>query len=215
MRTRKVYLKAGYAYIPHQDIVTIVLNDFRTRLSKALAVSSLLDSFILFMTVTYIIMQNVWYSRVCPLLVFILITAFAFLLWALVFATTQWLKWLIVTHSELQSWLVHCFYCQAYPQIFVSLQIHSRKLNFTVFSTLQVHVYVNAFSLHGLPGSVQHICCLLQLLLPLVPRGQWSKCNVQMRGMCMTWNVLRKHVWTYSCRPAGYFFFTYLLIYLF
>jgi len=34
-----VYLKAGYAYIPQQDIVTIVLNDFRTRLSKALAVS--------------------------------------------------------------------------------------------------------------------------------------------------------------------------------
>lgn len=39
VRTRKVYLKAGYVYIPHQDIVTIVLNDFRTRLSKALAVS--------------------------------------------------------------------------------------------------------------------------------------------------------------------------------
>lgn len=39
VRTRKVYLKGGYAYIPHQDIVTIVLNDFRTRLSKALAVS--------------------------------------------------------------------------------------------------------------------------------------------------------------------------------
>ncbi|XP_071399891.1 DNA primase large subunit-like, partial [Centroberyx affinis] len=37
VRTRKVYLKAGYVYIPHQDIVTIVLNDFRTRLSKALA----------------------------------------------------------------------------------------------------------------------------------------------------------------------------------
>lgn len=44
VRTRKVYLKAGYAYIPHQDIVTIVLNDFRTRLSKALAVSLLPDS---------------------------------------------------------------------------------------------------------------------------------------------------------------------------
>lgn len=39
VRSRKVYLKAGYVYIPHQDIVTIVLNDFRTRLSKALAVS--------------------------------------------------------------------------------------------------------------------------------------------------------------------------------
>ncbi|CDQ96552.1 unnamed protein product, partial [Oncorhynchus mykiss] len=38
VRTRKVYLNGGYVYIPHQDIVTIVLNDFRTRLSKALAV---------------------------------------------------------------------------------------------------------------------------------------------------------------------------------
>lgn len=53
VRTRKVYLKAGYAYIPHQDIVTIVLNDFRTRLSKALAVSCLSDSFTLSMTATY------------------------------------------------------------------------------------------------------------------------------------------------------------------
>lgn len=40
VRTRKVYLKAGYVYIPHHDIVTIVINDFRTRLSKALAVSA-------------------------------------------------------------------------------------------------------------------------------------------------------------------------------
>ncbi|CAG09433.1 unnamed protein product, partial [Tetraodon nigroviridis] len=40
VRARKVYLKAGYAYIPHQDIVTIVLNDFRTRLSKALALTA-------------------------------------------------------------------------------------------------------------------------------------------------------------------------------
>lgn len=40
VRTRKVYLRAGYAYIPHQDIVTIVLNDFRTRLSKALALTA-------------------------------------------------------------------------------------------------------------------------------------------------------------------------------
>uniref|UniRef100_A0A1A8EHR1 DNA primase large subunit n=1 Tax=Nothobranchius kadleci TaxID=1051664 RepID=A0A1A8EHR1_NOTKA len=40
VRTRKVYLKEGYAYIPHQDIVTIVLNDFRTRLSKALALTA-------------------------------------------------------------------------------------------------------------------------------------------------------------------------------
>uniref|UniRef100_A0AAQ5ZZH6 DNA primase large subunit n=1 Tax=Amphiprion ocellaris TaxID=80972 RepID=A0AAQ5ZZH6_AMPOC len=40
VRTRKVYLKAGYVYIPHQDIVTIILNDFRTRLSKALALTA-------------------------------------------------------------------------------------------------------------------------------------------------------------------------------
>nr|XP_019945217.1 PREDICTED: DNA primase large subunit [Paralichthys olivaceus] len=40
VRTRKVYLKGGYAYIPHQDIVTIVLNDFRTRISKALALTA-------------------------------------------------------------------------------------------------------------------------------------------------------------------------------
>ncbi|XP_039857803.1 DNA primase large subunit [Simochromis diagramma] len=40
VRLRKVYLKQGYAYIPHQDIVTIVLNDFRTRLSKALALTA-------------------------------------------------------------------------------------------------------------------------------------------------------------------------------
>ncbi|KAM3863061.1 DNA primase large subunit [Diretmus argenteus] len=40
VRTRKVYLKAGYVYIPHQDIITIVLNDFRTRLSKALALTA-------------------------------------------------------------------------------------------------------------------------------------------------------------------------------
>lgn len=66
VRTRKVYLKAGYAYIPHQDIVTIVLNDFRTRLSKALAVSFLSDSFTLSMNATYIIMYRLlWYSRMC------------------------------------------------------------------------------------------------------------------------------------------------------
>ncbi|XP_066535670.1 DNA primase large subunit [Hoplias malabaricus] len=40
VKTRKVYLQGGYAYIPHQDIITIVLNDFRTRLSKALALTA-------------------------------------------------------------------------------------------------------------------------------------------------------------------------------
>ncbi|XP_030628112.1 DNA primase large subunit [Chanos chanos] len=40
VRTRKVFLQGGYAYIPQQDIITIVLNDFRTRLSKALALTA-------------------------------------------------------------------------------------------------------------------------------------------------------------------------------
>ncbi|XP_076831502.1 DNA primase large subunit [Brachyhypopomus gauderio] len=40
VRLRKVFLQAGYAYIPHQDIVTIVLNEFRTTLSKALALTA-------------------------------------------------------------------------------------------------------------------------------------------------------------------------------
>ncbi|MBN3270993.1 PRI2 primase, partial [Polyodon spathula] len=40
VRGRKVYLREGSAYIPHQEIVAIVLNDFRTRLSKALALTA-------------------------------------------------------------------------------------------------------------------------------------------------------------------------------
>ncbi|KAF6731524.1 DNA primase large subunit [Oryzias melastigma] len=40
VRGRKVYLKAGFAFVPHQEIVTIVLNDFRTQLSKALALTA-------------------------------------------------------------------------------------------------------------------------------------------------------------------------------
>ncbi|XP_010887300.1 DNA primase large subunit isoform X2 [Esox lucius] len=40
VRTRKVYLKEGFVYVPHMEIVTIVLNDFRTRLSKALALTA-------------------------------------------------------------------------------------------------------------------------------------------------------------------------------
>ncbi|KAM4599238.1 DNA primase large subunit isoform 1-T1 [Fundulus diaphanus] len=40
VRTRKVYLREGYAYIPQSEIVAIVLNDFRTRLSKALALTA-------------------------------------------------------------------------------------------------------------------------------------------------------------------------------
>ncbi|CAL8359799.1 unnamed protein product [Boreogadus saida] len=40
VRNRKAYLKAGYVYIPQQDIVITVLNDFRTQLSKALALTA-------------------------------------------------------------------------------------------------------------------------------------------------------------------------------
>uniref|UniRef100_A0ACB8GDE6 Uncharacterized protein n=1 Tax=Sphaerodactylus townsendi TaxID=933632 RepID=A0ACB8GDE6_9SAUR len=37
VRIRRVYFHGGYAYVPHQDIVTIVLNNYRMNLSKALA----------------------------------------------------------------------------------------------------------------------------------------------------------------------------------
>ncbi|KAM4771446.1 DNA primase large subunit [Rhinophrynus dorsalis] len=40
VRPRKVFLWHGFAFIPHRDIVTIILNDFRTKLSKALALSA-------------------------------------------------------------------------------------------------------------------------------------------------------------------------------
>lgn len=198
VRTRKVYLKAGYAYIPHQDIVTIVLNDFRTRLSKALAVSLLWDNFTLSMTVTYMIMQHFSYSRVCPLPIFILITPFAFLLRALVFATTQWL---IVTQSERQSWLVHCFHFQAYQQICVSLQIHSKKLNFTPFFPLYKCMFKLMHSLFAvclLLYSTLAACCSCCCLW--CPEGsgvnvmsRWEECVWHE----MSWGSMYEHV------PAG------------
>ncbi|XP_068137529.1 DNA primase large subunit [Hyperolius riggenbachi] len=40
VRPRKVFLSKGFAFVPPKDIVTIILNDFRTRLSKALALSA-------------------------------------------------------------------------------------------------------------------------------------------------------------------------------
>ncbi|KAM3930395.1 DNA primase large subunit [Leptodactylus fuscus] len=40
VRPRKVFLSKGFAFIPHKDIITLILNDFRTRLSKALALSA-------------------------------------------------------------------------------------------------------------------------------------------------------------------------------
>nr|XP_010972226.1 DNA primase large subunit isoform X1 [Camelus bactrianus] len=39
-RGRKVYLENGFAYVPLRDIVAIILNDFRTKLSKALALTA-------------------------------------------------------------------------------------------------------------------------------------------------------------------------------
>nr|XP_056712660.1 DNA primase large subunit [Euleptes europaea] len=40
VRVRRVYFHDGYAYVPHQDIDTIVLNNYRTNLSKALALTA-------------------------------------------------------------------------------------------------------------------------------------------------------------------------------
>uniref|UniRef100_A0A8C4WXV5 DNA primase large subunit n=1 Tax=Eptatretus burgeri TaxID=7764 RepID=A0A8C4WXV5_EPTBU len=40
VRGRKIFLRHGLAYIPHNDLVSIVLNDFRTSLSRALAVTA-------------------------------------------------------------------------------------------------------------------------------------------------------------------------------
>uniref|UniRef100_A0A8C5PLU9 DNA primase large subunit n=1 Tax=Leptobrachium leishanense TaxID=445787 RepID=A0A8C5PLU9_9ANUR len=37
VRPRKVFLSKGFAYIPQRDIISIILNDFRAKLSKALA----------------------------------------------------------------------------------------------------------------------------------------------------------------------------------
>ncbi|XP_012874669.1 PREDICTED: DNA primase large subunit isoform X3 [Dipodomys ordii] len=39
-RGRKVYLEDGFAYVPSKDIVAIVLNEFRAKLSKALALAA-------------------------------------------------------------------------------------------------------------------------------------------------------------------------------
>ena len=39
VRGRKVYISKGYAYVPHQDLVVIILSLYRSRLSQALAVS--------------------------------------------------------------------------------------------------------------------------------------------------------------------------------
>ncbi|KAH0622057.1 hypothetical protein JD844_023980 [Phrynosoma platyrhinos] len=44
VRVRRVYIHGGYAYVPHQDFLAILLNNYRTRLSKALAVSLFLPN---------------------------------------------------------------------------------------------------------------------------------------------------------------------------
>uniref|UniRef100_A0A8D0GM50 DNA primase large subunit n=1 Tax=Sphenodon punctatus TaxID=8508 RepID=A0A8D0GM50_SPHPU len=40
VRTRRIYLHDGFAFVPHQDLVAIVLNNYRTNLSKALALTA-------------------------------------------------------------------------------------------------------------------------------------------------------------------------------
>ncbi|KAI8787471.1 DNA primase large subunit, partial [Biomphalaria glabrata] len=40
VRNRKVFLRDGYAYVPQEDLVSILLSLFRTQLSHALVVTS-------------------------------------------------------------------------------------------------------------------------------------------------------------------------------
>lgn len=44
-RARRVFIKDGFAYVPFKDIVAIVLNNYRAKLSKALAVSMIKSDF--------------------------------------------------------------------------------------------------------------------------------------------------------------------------
>lgn len=44
-RARRVFIKDGFAYVPHKEIDAIVLNNYRTKLSKALAVSLIKSDF--------------------------------------------------------------------------------------------------------------------------------------------------------------------------
>lgn len=44
-RARKVFIKDGFAYVPFKEIDVIVLNNYRTKLSKALAVSQIKSDF--------------------------------------------------------------------------------------------------------------------------------------------------------------------------
>ena len=38
IQRRKVYVSHGFAYVPHNDLVTLVLSEFRSQLSHALTV---------------------------------------------------------------------------------------------------------------------------------------------------------------------------------
>lgn len=40
VRSKKVYLEKGFAYVPKTDLVSIILSVYRTHLSHALAVSA-------------------------------------------------------------------------------------------------------------------------------------------------------------------------------
>lgn len=44
-RARRVFIKDGFAFVPFKEIDVIVLNNYRTKLSKALAVSHMKSEF--------------------------------------------------------------------------------------------------------------------------------------------------------------------------
>lgn len=44
-KARRVFIKDGFAYVPFKEIDVIVLNNYRTKLSKALAVSQIKSDF--------------------------------------------------------------------------------------------------------------------------------------------------------------------------
>lgn len=44
-RARRVFIKDGFAFVPFKEIDVIVLNNYRTKLSKALAVSQMKSDF--------------------------------------------------------------------------------------------------------------------------------------------------------------------------
>lgn len=117
---------------------------------------------------------------------------------------TVWTAVMIIDKSNLSiKDKVHCFYCQAYPQIFVSLLIHSRKLNFTQFHT---------FPLYKCMFMLIHSLCTVCLVLYSTFAACCSHCclwcpegsgvNVMSRWEecvwhVMSWGSMHEHV------PAG------------